>query len=165
MSACYRGTPSLSLLSLCLLMACVQNTEAQLPLEQPAVQSILAITNDDYPYRNLAIAKASATAFKLLNLDAVDILEQHLSQHVPADKRPAETTIKQHIAEIGQAQLNQQLRDAYEPIIMAMRYGVDRYPVVIFDGRAVVYGITDLQVALNHYIQWLTAQPGDAADE
>ena len=29
-----------------------------------------------------------------------------------------------------------------------MQYGIDRYPAVVFDGEAVVYGVTDLTVAL-----------------
>jgi integrating conjugative element protein (TIGR03757 family) len=38
----------------------------------------------------------------------------------------------------------------------AVQYGVDRYPAIVFDGQVVVYGITDLEAALQHYRAWLT---------
>ena len=38
----------------------------------------------------------------------------------------------------------------------AMQYGVDRYPAIVFDGQAVVYGVTDLKAALVHYQMWRT---------
>jgi integrating conjugative element protein (TIGR03757 family) len=36
----------------------------------------------------------------------------------------------------------------------AMQVGVDRYPAVVFDGEAVVYGVTDLTFALEQYRAW-----------
>ena len=35
-----------------------------------------------------------------------------------------------------------------------MQYGVDRYPAIVFNGEAVVYGLTDLSNALDHYRTW-----------
>ena len=35
---------------------------------------------------------------------------------------------------------------------------VDRYPAIVFDGRAVVYGVTDLVQALNRYEAWQREQ-------
>jgi len=31
---------------------------------------------------------------------------------------------------------------------------VDRYPAIVFDGQAVVYGVTDVETALAHYQKW-----------
>ncbi len=39
---------------------------------------------------------------------------------------------------------------------MAMQYGIDRVPAIVFDGQAVLYGVTDLQVALAYYQAWRT---------
>ena len=147
-----------------LIVAGVQPLQAEQNIT--AIHSILAITNNDYPYSNTAIAKASASSLKLLNLDSAHNLEAQLSQNLPTNKALAEAKVKQHIATIGEAQFSQQLRAAYEPMIAAMRYGIDRYPAVIFDGgKAVVYGVTDLRAALNHYAHWLAAQQGGAVDE
>ena len=35
-----------------------------------------------------------------------------------------------------------------------LQYGIDRYPAVVFDGRVVVYGVTDLVEALDRYEAW-----------
>jgi integrating conjugative element protein (TIGR03757 family) len=35
-----------------------------------------------------------------------------------------------------------------------MQYGIDRYPAIVFDGHAVVYGVTDVQAATRIYEQW-----------
>ena len=40
----------------------------------------------------------------------------------------------------------------------AVQYGVDRYPAIVFEGRAVVYGVTDLVEALNRYEAWQREQ-------
>jgi integrating conjugative element protein (TIGR03757 family) len=39
----------------------------------------------------------------------------------------------------------------------AMQYGINRYPAIVFDGQAVVYGVTDLNAARAHYQTWRTA--------
>jgi integrating conjugative element protein (TIGR03757 family) len=36
----------------------------------------------------------------------------------------------------------------------AVQYGVDRYPAMVFDGGAVIYGVTDIHQALLRYRQW-----------
>ena len=36
----------------------------------------------------------------------------------------------------------------------ARRYGIDRYPAIVFDARAVIYGETDLRQALRRYARW-----------
>ncbi|MCP4040978.1 MAG: DUF1525 domain-containing protein, partial [Gammaproteobacteria bacterium] len=36
----------------------------------------------------------------------------------------------------------------------AMQYGVDRIPAIVFDGKVVVYGMTNLKAALDHYRTW-----------
>ncbi|WP_268745429.1 TIGR03757 family integrating conjugative element protein [Methylomarinum vadi] len=43
---------------------------------------------------------------------------------------------------------------AAQGLAKAMQYGVDRYPAIVFDGQAVVYGVTDVQSALAHYRVW-----------
>ncbi|MCH8896663.1 MAG: DUF1525 domain-containing protein, partial [Proteobacteria bacterium] len=35
--------------------------------------------------------------------------------------------------------------------LKATHYGVDRSPAIVFDGVAVVYGVTALPVAFDHY--------------
>jgi integrating conjugative element protein (TIGR03757 family) len=51
------------------------------------------------------------------------------------------------------------LSHAYEGLVKAQQYRLDRLPAIVFDnGQAVVYGVTDLEAALSHYRQWRRAQ-------
>ena len=45
-------------------------------------------------------------------------------------------------------------RQSAAGLINAAEYGVDRYPAIVFDGNAVVYGVTDIGEALRHYRKW-----------
>jgi len=46
------------------------------------------------------------------------------------------------------------LRQSAVGLAKAMQYGIDRIPAVVFDGQAVVYGVTDISAALAHYQAW-----------
>ena len=52
-----------------------------------------------------------------------------------------------------------QLENAANGLLKAKQYGIDRYPAIVFDGRAVVYGITDIQAATQRYRQWQAGEP------
>ena len=51
------------------------------------------------------------------------------------------------------------VENAAKGLVQAMQYGIDRYPAIVFDGKAVVYGITDVRAATQRYQQW---QAGEA---
>ena len=40
----------------------------------------------------------------------------------------------------------------------AVQYGVDRYPAIVFNATAVVYGVTGLVEAVQRYDAWRGAQ-------
>ena len=101
----------------------------------------------------------------MLNLDAVDRIEQRLGKNLPADEDKALALMKQRIAGVGQSQLNQELREAYQALILSMQYGLDRYPAVIFDQQAIVYGVTDLHAATKQYRHWLKETQEVVADD
>jgi integrating conjugative element protein (TIGR03757 family) len=52
------------------------------------------------------------------------------------------------------AQIRSRMQSSAQGLAKAMQYGIDRYPAVVFDGQAVVYGVTDLQAAIGHYQTW-----------
>ena len=56
--------------------------------------------------------------------------------------------------------MEDELRTAYLPLGTMMAYGLDRYPVIIFDKREVIYGMTDLSLAINRHRQWLKDKNG-----
>ena len=54
------------------------------------------------------------------------------------------------------AQLSSELENAAKGLVQAMQYGIDRYPAIVFDGVAVVYGVTDVIAATQIYQRWKT---------
>ena len=83
-----------------------------------------------------------------------------MGKGLPNDPKQARATVDQRIAQIGRSQLDAELRTAYLPLGTMMAYGLDRYPVIIFDKREVIYGMTDLSLAINRYRQWLEDKKG-----
>ncbi len=123
-------------------------------------QSMVVITSDKHPVtgdESLTVIPASPSLdVQLLNLDAVTAVERKLGEGLPADAVQAQAMVEQRVAEIGRSNLEAEIRKAYLPLVTMMSYGLDRYPVIIFDGRAVIYGVTDLPLALSQYRQWLS---------
>lgn len=117
-------------------------------------RSTTVITTGDHPFSGLRRADDFNPPIQMVNLDAVLRFEERLGEFLPADEVQATALVRQRITLIGPKQLNIDLRAAYEAIVLSMLYGLDRYPAVVFDKQAVVYGVTDLSVALEKYQRW-----------
>jgi len=107
--------------------------------------SIEVFTTARYP-----IATASTPAVLVYNLDLPTLIEAELSTRLPQDREAA--------AQLASAELQgawrksaETLTEAYQGLFKARQYGLDKLPAIVFDGKAVVYGVTDLQAALAHY--------------
>ena len=127
-------------------------------------QSIVAITSNQRPIDSVDWNGTSPSENKpeitILSLDAVQSIQEQLSEGLPNDETLARALVQQKIAEIGRSKLEDELRTAYLPLGTMMAYGLDRYPVIIFDKQAVIYGMTDLSLAINRYRQWLKDKNG-----
>ena len=110
-------------------------------------QSIVAITSNQRPIHpvdwNSTSLSKSNPEITILSLDAVQSIQEQLSEGLPNDETLARALVQQKIAEIGRSKLEDELRTAYLPLGTMMAYGLDRYPVIIFDKQAVIYGVTD----------------------
>ena len=91
-------------------------------------------------------------------IDRINRLQQELSNDLPADSESAKTLALQRFQRMD-TQLSSELENAAKGLVQAMQYGIDRYPAIVFDGRAVVYGITDIQTAIQRYRQWQAGEP------
>lgn len=123
-------------------------------------------TNQDKPVIEMIVSDADRISgkvkliqrgykVKLYNLDAPKHLIASLSQNLPANQTAAKRTLEQRLQQHGQQALQQQLMTAYQGLSLAMQYQIDGYPAVLFDqGRAVIYGVTDLEQAVHLYRQW-----------
>jgi integrating conjugative element protein (TIGR03757 family) len=86
-------------------------------------------------------------------IDGVQRLEAELSRALPADARAAKRDVLARIDALNESRM-QPVRHAVLGLAKAMQYGLDRYPAIVFDRRAVVYGVTDAALALRRYRQW-----------
>ena len=127
-------------------------------------RSIIAITSNQKPIQLVDESRAGPVGVQLeitfLNLDTVQAIQNKLSDGLPIDPAQARTIVDQRIAQMGRSQLDAELRAAYLPLGTMMAYGLDRYPVIIFDQQAVIYGVTDLAQAIDQYRQWREDRQG-----
>lgn len=92
------------------------------------------------------------------NIERIAHLQQALSKDLPSDPEKAKQLVLARFQRID-TQLSHELENAANGLVQAMQYGIDRYPAIVFDGKAVVYGITDIRTATQVYRQW---QAGEA---
>lgn len=93
----------------------------------------------------------------IYRLDTPGHIEQALSTGLPADPITAKRLATERVRKLASSQ-PKDLKQAFEGLIKARQYRLDRLPAIVFDGgRAVVYGVTDLEAALSHYRQWRQA--------
>lgn len=106
------------------------------------------------------ILQQQGITFKRYNLDAPIALDQALSQDLPNTLDAAKNSLQQHLNQMGGVVLKQQYAAAYQGLVKSIAYQLDRLPAIIFNnGEAVIYGVTDLEVALLKYRQWQMTTP------
>ena len=89
----------------------------------------------------------------IYEIDGIDSIERDLSIDMPADPEKSKRIALERIQYMDD-QSKTKMQMAAKGLAKAMQYGVDRYPAIVFDGQAVVYGVTDVQTALAHYQVW-----------
>ena len=89
-------------------------------------------------------------------VDSFDRLESRLSEGLTADPEAAKRESLRRIQQLDDARMAP-VKKAAIGLSKAVQYGIDRYPAIVFDGEAVVYGVTDLAEALHRYRQWQEA--------
>lgn len=80
-------------------------------------------------------------------IDAVDRTLEQLSDGLAAEEALAEQQARERLNAAAQ----QEIREAYEPLVLAKRLGLEQVPAVVMDREAVVYGTTDLDRALREF--------------
>jgi len=90
-------------------------------------------------------------------IDGITSVERDLSHNLPAEPKQSKQIALHRIQDLDE-QTRERMQSVATALAKAMQYGVERYPAVVFDGEAVVYGVTDLTVALEHYRAWHTGR-------
>lgn len=93
--------------------------------------------------------------FHVYELDGIQRIEAKLSNGLTADPEQSKHIVLQRIQQLDEVS-RAQMQHAAMGLAKAVQYGIDRYPAIVFDGQVVVYGLTDLAVALQHYRAWRT---------
>ena len=91
----------------------------------------------------------------IYELDGILRIEAQLSKGLRVDPEQARRVVLQRLQPLDEAS-RAQMQRAATGLARAVQYRVDRYPAIVFDRQAVIYGVTDVQVALAHYIAWQT---------
>jgi integrating conjugative element protein (TIGR03757 family) len=92
-----------------------------------------------------------ATVYRL---DRIDELQKELSHQLPGDPEKAKQLVLRRFQRMD-AQLSHQLENTAKGLMQAVHYGINRYPAIVFDGQAVVYGVTDIERAARLYDHWM----------
>jgi integrating conjugative element protein (TIGR03757 family) len=90
-------------------------------------------------------------------VDGLERFESRLSEGLPADPDAAKAEALRRIQHLDDTRMVP-AKNAGFGLAKAVQYGVDRYPAIVFDGRAVVYGVTDLVEALDRFEAWQREQ-------
>jgi len=97
-------------------------------------------------------------------IDRINRLQQELSEDLPADSESAKKLVLKRYQRMDM-QLSSELENAAKGLVQAMQYGIDRYPAIVFDGQAVMYGLTDIDAATQLYWQWQAESTDQRADQ
>lgn len=87
-------------------------------------------------------------------VDGLTRLENIMSQALPKTEAEAKAMLEQRLAAMGKEALQAQARNAADGIALAITHRIERVPAIIFDGRAVVYGVNDVAAARRFYAVW-----------
>ena len=118
-------------------------------------RSIEIFTTTDQPIHAIDrfVEKHMHVAIQIHTLDAIKGLEDTLSQGLAADPDKAKRLVLDRLQQLNKG-TRSQLEHSATALAKAVQYGVENYPAMVFDGELVVYGLTDLSVALMHYGLW-----------
>ncbi|MCB1736182.1 MAG: TIGR03757 family integrating conjugative element protein [Gammaproteobacteria bacterium] len=114
---------------------------------------IEAFTVSGIPIAKAFEAGRDSRTVYVYEIDGIESIERDLSIDMPADPEKSKRIALDRIQHMDD-QSKATMRMVAQGLAKAMQYGVDRYPAIVFDGQAVVYGVTDVQTALAHYRVW-----------
>lgn len=118
---------------------------------------IEAFTTSEQPVVGAEHERLRTATITTYAVDGLERFESGLSEGLPADPEAAKAAALRRIQHLDDARMAPAKNAAFG-LAKAVQYGVDRYPAIVFDGRAVAYGVTDLVQALERYEAWQREQ-------
>ena len=105
----------------------------------------------------ISVLQKPGLTVTLYDLSAPKHIEQELSAGLSTNPEAAAKVASQFI-QANQETLAQRLMMAYQSHTKAMDYGLTHYPALVFNGQAVIYGVTDVLDGLNRFQTWQETQ-------
>lgn len=93
---------------------------------------------------------------KVYRLDGIQQVERALSVDLPLDPASARRGVLARLQRLD-PQATASMQRAAVGLVRAVEYHIDRWPAVVFDETAIVYGVTDLTETLRIYRRWREA--------
>ena len=122
--------------------------------ETPSVEVFSASEGPITSVEDERIRSVSITTY---TVDGLERFESGLSEGLPQDPEAAKAEALRRVQQLDDTRMAPAKNSAIG-LAKAVQYGGDRYPAIVFDGRAVVYGVTDLVEALDRYEAWQREQ-------
>ncbi len=138
--------------SLLLVSSKVTLAETQTAMTPTSIE-IFTATDQPISAIDTFVEEHPAIGVQFHQLDAIKRLQARLSRGLSADPEQAKHVVLERLQRLSKA-TQRQLQRSATALAKAMQYGVEKYPAIVFDGELVVYGVSDLSVALRHYRHW-----------
>ncbi len=104
-----------------------------------------------------SLSESRKLNLQVFELDGIQRIETMLSKGLSVDPDESRRVVLERFQRLREED-RKLLRNAAMGLVKAAQYGVDRYPAIVFDGKIVVYGTTDVRLALFQYQQWQEGQ-------
>lgn len=115
--------------------------------------AIIVITSNQFPIHNNSLLNPEL--IQIFNLDDIGKVESDLSAGLPVNQKDAISEVNNRIKTMGKENVHQRFLAAYQPLVLALQLHITRVPAIIFYGGVVVYGVTDIGLAVTTYESWL----------
>lgn len=89
---------------------------------------------------------------KVYRLDAMAQIGQQITQQLPAGEEQAKLYMQQHEAQI-RAKYKNQIVNAANGMSLAIHYKLDRVPAVVINRSSIIYGVSDVNQAVQLFLQ------------
>lgn len=103
----------------------------------------------------------SAPGVEIYDVDSLQLIADGLSEGLPPSPELAKAAVMARFEKMKEKD-KERLQYAARVVGQAAHYGVRKVPAIVFDRRAVVYGVSDVSRARSLYQQWLARNPKEA---
>ena len=141
---------------LLMLTAAIGFNSVQAAFSDQKVLSVEVFTTADRQVRwgtEVESKDAHFIDLQVYELNGIQLVETALSKDLPTEQNQAKLTALERIQQLDE-QVMPAIQNAAVGLAKAMQYGIDHYPTIVFDGKVVVYGLTDPNAALVYYQKW-----------